>query len=304
MAIPKHNECFKPFLEVIKDGSIYTLKEINIAIADIFNLTSDEQSELLKSGQFIFANRVGWARTYLKKAGLIESTSRGLFRLTPEGKKVILENPTVIDNNYLMRYENFREFTNLNKNNVNDNKNVKEIIQNQYDDTPDDIFIEALEKINNELKDELLTAVMDMSPASFERMSLNLLLKMGYGDFEDSGKTTGNGADSGIDGVIMEDKLGFSLIYIQAKRWELTNPVGRPEIQKFAGAILGKGGKGLFITTTRFTKDAIEYAKNQHIVLIDGQKLTSLMIEYNFGVSIKQSFDIKALDSDLFDDYM
>lgn len=304
MAIPKHNECFKPFLEVIKDGSIYTLKEINTAIANIFNLTQSEKSELLKSGQFIFANRVGWARTYLKKAGLIESTSRGLFRITAEGKKVILENPTVIDNNYLMRYENFREFINSNKSNCDDNEPNKDIYKNEYDDTPDDIFIQALEKINNELKDELLTAVMDMSPASFERMSLNLLLKMGYGNFKDSGKTTGNGADSGIDGIIMEDKLGFSLIYIQAKRWDLKNPVGRPEIQKFVGAISRKGSKGLFITTTKFTKEAIEYANQQHIILIDGQKLTSLMIEYNFGVSIKQSFDIKALDSDLFDDYM
>jgi restriction system protein len=170
--------------------------------------------------------------------------------------------------------------------------------------TPDDTFEESFRKINKGLSDDLLSEVVKLSPIAFEQMVIDLLSKMGYGSFENAGKTTTITGDEGIDGVIMEDKLGFDLIYIQAKKWDLDSTVGRPEIQSFVGAISGKGGKGLFVTTAKFSKQALEYAKHQHIILIDGEKLAKLMIEHNFGVSIKKTFEIKAIDTDTFNEYL
>jgi len=167
-----------------------------------------------------------------------------------------------------------------------------------------DIFEEAFKKINRSLQDELLNEVMKLSPRAFEKLALDLMAKMGYGTFENSARTTSVTNDEGIDGVIMEDKLGFDLIYVQAKKWDEDHTVGRPEVQAFVGAIAGKGGKGLFVTTSKFSKQAIEYAAKQHIILIDGEKLTGYMIEYNFGVSEKKIFTIKGIDTDTFNDYV
>lgn len=296
MLIPKYYEMHKPFLEGLKDGQIHSLKELKAHIAIYFNLDDAALSELLPSGrQAIFTNRVGWARTYLKKAGLIDSPARAVFQITAQGLEVLKDNPAVIDDQYLMKFESFREFQNGNITTENPPIGVE---------SPDDTFEESFRKINESLSDELLGEIIKLSPVAFEQMVIDLLSKMGYGAFENAGKTTAKTGDEGIDGIIMEDKLGFNLIYIQAKKWDLNSTVGRPDVQSFVGAISGKGGKGLFVTTAKYSKQATEYAKNQHIILIDGSKLTKLMIEHNFAVNTKKTFEIKAIDTDAFNDYL
>lgn len=299
MPIPKYYEMHKPFLEYLQDGQPHTLKELKVQMASYFHLSDSDLAELLPSGrQTVFVNRIGWARTYLKKAGLIDSPARATFIITAGGQAVLAENPDVIDPNYLMKFEGFREFQNL----AAADAPVQTSQENEAD-TPDDAFEDSFRKINESLADELLTEIVKLSPTAFEQMVIDLLSKMGYGAFENAGRTTAVTGDEGIDGVIMEDKLGFNLIYIQAKKWDLDSTVGRPDVQSFVGAISGKGGKGLFVTTTKFSKKAIDYAVQQHVILIDGQKLTKLMIEHNFAVSVKKTFEIKAIDTDVFNDY-
>ncbi|UWP60747.1 restriction endonuclease [Ruminococcus gauvreauii] len=299
--IPRYFEMHKPFLEVLKDGECHELKEIKKYVAELFELTEEDMAVLLPSGrQKVFASRISWAGTYLKKAGLISSSRRAVFSITAEGKRVLQENPEVIDNTYLLRYESFREFW---RGSVSQTE-VSDEIAEEGTETPDDIFEGAFQKIRENLADEVLNEVMKLSPVMFEKMVLDLLLKMGYGAFENAGQLTPATGDEGIDGIIMEDKLGFDLIYIQAKQWDPSRTVGRPELHTFAGALAGKGGKGLFVTTTKFSAPAKEYAGQQHIVLIDGKKLAELMIEYNFGVSIKKVFEVKTLDTDVFNEYL
>lgn len=298
MEIPKYYEYYKPFLEYIRDGKEHSLNEIKSYMAEYFKIKQSELSEAYSSGANVFSKRVGWASTYLKKAGLINSPARGMLVITEQGLDVLNENPHIIDNKYLMKFESFRNFKG--SSNVDDNKLVVE----EETKTPDDTFEESYNKINQSLADDVLSEALKISPTAFEQMVIDLLYKMGYGAFENSSSTTPITGDGGIDGIIMEDKLGFSLIYIQAKKWDIQNSVGRPDVQNFVGAISGKGGKGLFVTTSKFTKQAEEYAKSQHIILIDGEKLAKLMIEHNFGVSVKKTFEIKTLDTDMFNDYL
>ena len=301
MPIPKFYEMNKPILEFLKDEKVRNFSEIKSYVIDYLKLDEASLSELLPSGrQTVFSNRLGWARTHLKKAGLIDSPARATFIISKEGLRVLAENPSVIDNNFLMRYESFREF--LQPSNEVDDEKI--IINTQQGETPDDVFEESFRKINKTLGDELLAEVIKISPIAFERLIIDLLQKMGYGAFENSSRTTSISGDEGIDGIIMEDKLGFNSIYIQAKRYNLDSSTGRPDIQNFVGEMTGKGGKGLFVTTTKFTKQAIDYAKQHHIVLIDGQRLASLMIEYNFGVTLKKTFEIKVIDTDVFNEYI
>ena len=294
MSIPKYFEMNKPFLLCIKDGKKYTKKQVQAYIKKFFKLSDEDLLELLPSGrQTTFSNRVGWASTYLKKAGLITSPERAVFQITDEGKKVLKENPAVIDEGYLSKYQSFQQF-------ITGESSSK----TEENETPDDTLESSFQKINESLADELLSEIMKISPVSFEQMVLDLMAKMGYGTFANAAKMTSTSGDEGIDGIIMQDKLGFDLIYVQAKRWNEDHVVGRPEIQAFVGAISGRGGKGLFVTTSKFSKQAIDYAKTQHIILIDGKKLTELMIEYNFGVSVQKTFEIKVLDSDIFYKYI
>ncbi|MDU4737187.1 winged helix-turn-helix domain-containing protein, partial [Clostridium sp.] len=237
MGLPKYYEMHKPFLEYLKDGKLHTLKELKQFISKYFNLTEEELLELLPSGrQTVFINRIGWARTYLKKAGLIDSPARASFIITNDGLEVLNDNPDVIDSNYLMKFESFREF----QGGVIYTKNNNEP-SNDINNTPDDTFEDSFRKINKSLAEDLLAEVIKLSPTAFEQMVIDLLSKMGYGSFENAGKTTSTTGDEGIDGIIMEDKLGFNLIYIQAKKWDLNSKVGRPDVQSFVGAISGKG---------------------------------------------------------------
>ncbi len=303
MAIPKYDEMYKVFLDCLADMQPHGSKEVRQMIASKLGISEEEQKELLASGkQPIFVNRVGWTRTYLKKAGLIESPTRGVYCLTMEGQRVLNENPAVLDNHYLEQFESFRQFMRQEETSISQQEtNV------QGGQTPQDIFDQAFQQINYALADDLLGEILKQTPAFFEKLVVNLLENMGYGGtVENAGIVVGQVGDEGIDGIIREDKLGFSLIYIQAKRWEREKTIGRPEIQKFVGALAGQGAnKGLFITTALFTKDAYEYAKKQHttkVVLVDGPLLAKLMIEYNLGVSTEATYQIKRLDSDYFNE--
>lgn len=298
MPVPKFFEMIKPLLSEVGDGEVHTLNELKRVMAKSFSLTDEDVAELLPSGrQTVFSNRLGWASTYLVKAGLLERPARAAVKITPEGKRVLKEDPPVIDPDYLDQFESFREFR------YPSSSESAPSEQEQTMETPDDTFEEAFKKINDNLADEILSEVVKLSPTAFEQLVIDLLYKMGYGAFENSGHTTPVTNDEGIDGIIMEDKLGFDLIYIQAKKWDPEQTIGRPQIQNFVGAISGKGGKGLFVTTAKYAKTAIEYAYHQHIILIDGPKLARLMIEHDFGVSVQKTFEIKTLDTDLFNNY-
>jgi len=298
MAIPKYDDFMFLILKWLQDGKEKSAKQLRMEGVKHFHLTDAEQNKMLPSGrQTIFANRIGWAIAYLKQAGLIKPVGRGVFIITPDGKKVLADNPNKVDKNYLMRFDSFRRFQGQSE------ETSSAITNDAIDKTPDDTFEEAFQKINCALQEELLQEISKLSPTAFEQMVLDLLAKMGYGTFENASQTTAASGDEGIDGIIMQDKLGFDLIYMQAKQWNEDHQVGRPEVQAFVGAIAGRGGKGLFVTTSYFSKPAIEYAKTQHLILIDGNKLTKYMIEYNFGVTEKRCFSIKAIDTDVFNDY-
>lgn len=300
MTIPKYDEMYRAFLDCLTDGQPHKSKEVKDTIAEVFHLSDKERAVLMPSGSGpVFDGRVGWTRTYLKKAGLIQSPSRGVFALTSAGKQVLSENPSVIDNSYLRRFESFRRFISPNAEGAQSNA---EEVSGQ---TPQDTLEEAFQRINTTLADDLLSEIMKLSPSFFEHMVVRLLMKMGYGgSIENAGIVVGQTGDEGIDGIVREDKLGFNLIYIQAKHWDCEKTIGRPEIQKFVGALAGQGAtKGLFITTARFSTAAYDYAQKQHttkVVLVDGAALAKLMIEYNLGVSTEITYQIKRIDSDFF----
>jgi len=296
MAIPDYQSIMLPLLKFLGDRKEHSLREAIEYLADEFNLSEEERKELLPSEQqFTFDNRVGWARTYLKKAGLIETTKRAYFKISERGIQVLKEKPDDINVKYLNRFPEFVEFRKRKK-----EKKEKEVIS---DDTPPEELIEsAYQSLRDNLAGELLQSVKNCSPSFFEKLVVDLLVKMGYGGTrKDAGQAIGKTGDGGIDGIIKEDRLGLDIVYIQAKRWE--NTVGRPEIQKFAGALQGmKAKKGIFITTSNFSKDAEHYVRNIEIkiVLIDGETLANLMIDHNIGVSTVSSFELKRIDMDYF----
>jgi restriction system protein len=268
-----------------------------------FQITDEERKELLASGnQAIFDNRVGWAKTYLKKAGLLDSPKRATFVITQIGLDTLKKNPDRVDAKYLRQFPAFLEFQNASR---NDNETEEETtVIAVSEQTPEENLDKAYQRIRKSLASELLQNVVDLSPTFFERLVVELLVKMGYGgSIKDAGKAIGKSGDEGIDGTIKEDKLGLDIIYIQAKRWKPGNVVGRPELHKFVGALAGQGAKkGIFITTSNFTKEALDYTpKNEtKIVLIDGEQLAQLMIDYNLGCTTQQIYELKKIDSDYF----
>ncbi len=302
MAIPKYNELYGEVLLSLKDGEMHTYKEMKQVIIDRLGLSEEEKAVMLPSGkQALIDNRIGWARTYLKKAGLIDSPIRGKHILTDAGKKALPDVGT-IDNNYLLRYKSFSDFYNRDadepvdtSDSINEEKSPAETIES------------ALEEMNSVLAGELMIEVMKLTPGDFEKLVVKLLIRMGYGSgIEENGIVTSISNDGGIDGIIKEDQLGFSSIYIQAKQWAADRKVDRPEIQKFAGALQGQqASKGLFITTANFTAGAKEFANGLYgskIVLVDGTQLMKLMMKHNLGVSVESIYEVKRLDSDFFED--
>ena len=285
MSIPKYDELMKPLLSIIQDGQIYKIKDLYTPLAEHYHLTDEELSQLLSSGrQTVFKNRVAWASTYLSKAGLVNKPQRGSIQITDNGLSVLEENPNKIDMKYLSKYESFREFSGM-KEDVSDtvaDSSATGEASSPQDLTPDDKLSDAFTDINQALAADLLEEIMKVSSYTFEKMVIDLLNKMGYGTPEYGSHATVSSGDDGIDGVIMEDKLGFSLIYMQAKKWNPSNTVGQPELQNFVGAIAGKHGDGLFVTTAKFSQKAKDYAEKHHIILIDGEKLCKLMIDNDF----------------------
>ncbi|RYL92566.1 restriction endonuclease [Sporolactobacillus sp. THM19-2] len=303
MTVPGYKEFMYPFLQILKDGKEHRLQDLYSDLAEYFDLTDRDIAETLPSGkQTLLTNRVGWARTYLSKAGLIKVIRRAVFRITDEGLNVA-NDPSVtrIDKKFLTRYPSFKEFI---------NKADQESIENEKSKnekhTPLELIDENYNILKNELQDVLLNKTLECSPAFFERLIVQLLVSMGYGgSVKDAGEAIGKSGDEGIDGIIKEDVLGLEMIYLQAKRWKKDSTVGRPEIQTFVGSLVGKqASKGIFITTAKFSNNAYDYAKSidKRVILIDGQQLTDLMFKYGVGVTNGEIFVTKRLDSDFFEE--
>lgn len=300
MAIPDYQSMMLPLLKFASDGQDHSLRDTIEALADHFRLNEEERKELLPSGrQPVFDNRVSWARTYLTKAGLLAKTRRGYYRITPRGEQVLREQPQKINNAYLKRFPEFVEFQSRAR-----SEESESVEDNNETVTPEEAIESAYQKLRQELAAELLNLIKERPPEFFERLVIDLLVSMGYGGSrKDAGQAIGRSGDDGIDGIIKEDRLGLDIIYVQAKRWE--HVVGRPEIQKFAGALQGqRAKKGIFITTSTFTQEAREYAERieSKIVLMDGQTLAQLMIDHNVGVAVAATYVLKRVDSDYFAD--
>lgn len=298
--IPDYQSIMLPLLKYAGDKKEHHIREAIDRLADEFNLSEEERKELLPSGQqAIFDNRVGWARTYLKKAGLLETTKRAHFKITDRGLQVLAERPNEINAEYLEQYPEFVEFITVK---AIKGEFEKDELKNYEENTPEELIEIGHQKLQKELSSDLLVRIKKCSPTFFERLVVELLVKMGYGGSRaDAGKAIGKTGDEGIDGIIKEDKLGLDVIYIQAKKWE--NQVSRSEIQKFAGALQGqRARKGIFITTSTFADTAKEYVSkiDNKIILIDGELLAKLMIENDIGVSKIAAYEIKKVDSDYF----
>lgn len=302
MAIPDYQTCMLPLLTLAGDGKEHSLREAVDTLATEFGLSPAERNELLPSGgQQIFHNRVGWARSYMKKGGLIESPRRGIFKITTRGEQVLASQPTRIDVKFLEQFPEFVAFRDASKNSL---ENKMDVPAGAPDKTPEEMLELAYQSVRSELAQEILTRILSCSPLFFENLVVELLVKMGYGGSrKDAGERIGQSGDGGIDGIIKEDRLGLDVIYIQAKRWQ--GSVGRPEIQKFVGALQGqRARKGVFITSSCFTADAVDYASriDTKVVLIDGQQLANLMIDFDVGVSLAASYSVKKLDLDYFEE--
>ncbi|MCQ1550459.1 MAG: restriction endonuclease [Candidatus Accumulibacter phosphatis] len=303
MPIPDYQTLMLPLLRFAADGNDHTTREAVEILATEFQLTPAQRNELLASGQqAIFNNRVGWANSYLKKAGLLESPRRGALRITARGKKILGDNPTRIDVKYLERFPEFIEFRDASRNNRE--TTTSESVAIATEQTPEEALELAHQSLRLSLAQDILSRILSCSPTFFERLVVELLVKMGYGGSRrDAGERIGQSGDGGIDGIIKEDRLGLDTIYIQAKRWQ--GSVGRPEIQKFVGALQGqRAKKGVFITTSSYTAEAIDYASriDTKVVLIDGQLLANLMMDFDVGVSVSASYIVKRIDSDYFEE--
>lgn len=303
MPIPDYQTLMLPLLRFAADSHEHTTREAVEVLATEFRLTPAERNELLASGQqAIFNNRIGWANSYLKKAGLLESPRRGALRITAKGKQILGENPSRIDVKFLERFPEFIEFRDTSRNNREATSTETVVIATEQ--TPEEALELAHQSLRRSLAQDILSRILSCSPTFFERLVVELLVKMGYGGSRrDAGERIGQSGDGGIDGIIKEDRLGLDTIYIQAKRWQ--GSVGRPEIQKFVGALQGqRAKKGVFITTSFYTAEAIDYASriDTKVVLIDGQLLANLMMDFDVGVSVSASYIVKRIDSDYFEE--
>lgn len=300
MALPKYDEFYRLVLNALQDGKSHSMKEVRNSIAQTLHLTEQDLSETLSNGSSVYAGRVGWAKTYLKKAEMIDSPQRGYITITPAGQSLLASNEPITNALLAKLSSAFLDFYRPQSGNSTSTQSDSGNPQISTPETPQETFERVYNLINEQLADELLNDVLNQSPVFFEHLVVDLMKAMGYGD----GLVTKYSGDDGIDGIIHEDKLGFNLIYIQAKRWKPDITITKPELQKFAGAMMGppKVEKGLFITTAKFSPKAKEYATAQHIILVDGKKLTELMIEYSVGVSTQKAYLIKRIDSDYFSD--
>jgi restriction system protein len=305
MPIPTYDHIMLPLLQCVQDGEEYHIRQVREALAEYYDLTEDEYNRLLPSGnQAIFANRVGWAKTYLAKAGLLDTPKRGYLKINQRGHDVLASNPSYIDRNLLLQFEDFAEFQNKNNDTNPDTHTISQ--QEEIASTPDEIIEINYQRYRKSLASELLETVLSVSPSYFERLVIDLLLAMGYGSSLESGFTVGKSGDGGVDGYIYEDKLGLDTIYVQAKRWAIGNNIGSSVVREFVGTLATHGAsKGVFITTSDFTADAkyvVERVPNTKIILINGEMLARLMIEHNVGVDTRKVYTIKQVDENYFAD--
>lgn len=300
MTVPSYQDFMLPTLKLIADNCEHKSRDIVEQTADMLGLTEEDKQEKLPSQtQATYYNRAMWARTYLKKACLLDYPERGVIKITQRGLDLLKTNPEKITKNSLLQYDEFRDFQNT----VNIEQNEIDTPEaTEKEKTPDELIAESRAILISHLEADLLSKIAENSPTFFEELVAKLLLAMGYGGSEkDILQNRGKTGDEGIDGIIKQDVLGLDKIYIQAKRW--SGNVSRPEVQKFVGAVHGQNAnRGVFITTSLFTNEAREYANNinSNIILVDGKQLAKLMIEYNVGVQVKDTIQIKKIDEDFF----
>ena len=306
MAIPDYQTLMLPMLRYAAERESATLRDAIEVLSERFELSEDERRELLPSGrQATMANRVGWARTYLTKAGLLHSPKRGVFEITASGRRALSSNPPRVDNAFLRQFPEFLEFVGGAGGDGCSADPESADAADTPPGTPEERIESLYEALRADLARDLLQRILEASPEFFERLIVDLLVRMGYGGtLRDAGQAIGQSGDEGIDGIIKEDRLGLDIVYVQAKRWRPDRVVSRPELQKFAGALQGqRARKGVFITTSVFTKGAREFVQaiESKIVLIDGQLLTQLMLDFGVGVTTVATYDVKQVDSDYFE---
>ena len=299
MSVPDFQSMMLPFLQYAADGKEHEISVVTEQIAQHFKLTPGDREETLPSGnQSRLGNRVGWCRTHLKHAGLVEYVSRGVFRITERGKEVLAQNPPSISLKFLNQFAEHKSWFQSKK------PDAPVPIMSEAQ-TPEEQMGDLAEDLKQKLAAEILDRIKVMKWHRFERLVLDLLLKMGYGGWRKEAAEIGKGVnDEGIDGLVNEDRLGLDRIYVQAKRW-LHGTVQRPDVQSFVGALDGqRATKGIFITSSGFSSGAVEYAKSssKRVVLIDGQKLAELMVEYNLGVALSSTYEVKRVDGDFFEE--
>ena len=298
MSIPDFQSIMLPLLKLAGDGEVHNFHDVVDKLANEFGLSEEEVSSLIPSGQPRFENRVGWAKTYLKKSGLITYPKRGHLKITQRGMETLEENPKTIDMDFLKRFPEYVKFRQGNQ------KEEESPSESDEDLTPEEALENAYQRIRDDLADELLETILISPPVFFEKLVVDLLVAMGYGGTQrDTARAVGKSGDEGIDGIIDEDRLGLETIYVQAKRWQRESKIGSPLIRDFVGALTGKNArKGVFITTADFTDDARNFAAGLAIkvVLINGERLANLMIDYGIGVTTRINYQIKNLDSDYF----
>lgn len=301
MAIPDFQSLMRPLLALHSDGSEHLNRDLVSSLADQYSLSEEERREMLPSGGArLFDNRIGWAKSHMLQAGLLTSPRRAISRITDRGLQTLAQNPARIDLRTLNQFDDYREFRSRKK---TEEKEAPETSTSEDDvETPEEALENAFLKVRAQTEGDLLRLVKESSPDFLESVVVDLVVRMGYGGSrKDAGKAIGRSGDEGIDGIIKEDPLGLDIIYLQAKRWEGT--VGRPEIQKFAGALQGqRARKGIFITTSSFTSDALDYVMriDTKIILIDGRELSRLMFEHGIGVTTASVYEVKRVDSDYF----
>ena len=302
--VPDYQKAMLPILQCVADGEEHSLSELVDATVRHFNLTDADRDELLPSGtQSKLTNRVSWARTYLTKAALLSSPRRGKVMITERGRKALQEKNREINSKYLEQFPEFIEFKNAGRRETVEQLDAP-LVAEQMQQTPQEAIENSYQVLREELAQSLLDKIQECSPKFFEKLVVDLLVVMGYGGSrKDAGRAIGRSGDEGIDGIIKEDQLGLDAIYVQAKRWKAT--VGRPDVQAFAGSLEGhRARKGVFITTSDFSKDAKEYVGKieKKIILIDGQQLANLSIDFGIGVAEVTSYTLKRLDLDFFDE--
>lgn len=305
MAIPDYQTLMLPLLRLSNDGKDHSIRELINPLAGEFRLTEEDLKALNPSGTAkTFYNRVAWAQQYLKQAGLVEPVRRGLFRITSRGQEVLKKGPQRIDVTFLLQFKEFSEFRQRRHPDNSSEPPTKLFTASNQQQDPEELVETAFKTFRQELEAEILQTLKSCSPGLFERIVVDVLVRMGYGgNRQDAGQAVGRSGDGGIDGLIKEDRLGLDTIYIQAKKWEGT--VSRPEVQKFAGALQGmRARKGILISTSSFTKEAMEYVSHleNKIVLIDGVTLAKFMVDFNVGVSLITTYETKKIDLDYFEE--